>query len=181
MKRIEELWRTFRGPLLGFVRRRVKHAEDAEDLLAEVFLKLHEHAAELEEVDDMRAWLYQVTRRAIIDHYRKARGAAELTDLVDLPEEPDDDHTVELAGCVERMMASLADNDRHALATIAAGATQEEFAQREGLSPTGARSRVQRARTRLIDAFRACCRTEFDSNGRIVEWERRDPCSGDGC
>lgn len=180
MTRIEDLWRTFRTPLLAFVQKRVRHIEDAEDLLAEVFLRLHERAAELEDIADVRAWLYQVTRRAIIDHYRKARTSAELTELYDLPQEPGDDHTVELAGCIERVMESLGDADRRALTTIAAGSSQEDLAEREGLSATGARSRVQRARTKLIDAFRACCRTEFDGTGRIIDWQRRAPCDGQG-
>ena len=77
-------------------------------------------------------------------------------------------------------MASLGDEDRRALQTIATGRSQDELAELEGLSPTGARSRVQRARTRLIDAFRACCRVEFDGVGRIVDWQRRAPPGGCG-
>ena len=89
----------------------------------------------------------------------------------------------EITRCVGTLLESLQATDREALQAIAKGATQEEFASEVGLSPTGARSRVQRARSRLKDAFTTCCRIEFDGTGKVHDWHRRgtrDDC-GPSC
>ncbi|MFT4512478.1 MAG: RNA polymerase sigma-70 factor (ECF subfamily) [Planctomycetota bacterium] len=180
MSSTEELWRTFRSPLHSFVRARVRNEADAEDMLSDVFLKLHEHSADLDNVTDPRAWLYQTTRNAVIDYYRRKSSREHTEDLYDLPEKLPEDHAKELAQCVERLMQSLQEKDRQALQLIGQGVSQEELARREGLSPTGARSRVQRARARLGEAFRTCCRLEFDGVGKVIDWHKRQPCDPDG-
>ena len=176
MTSTEQLWRAFRAPLHSFVRTRIRNEADAEDMLSDVFLTLHEHSADLDEVADPRAWLYRTTRNAVIDYYRRNKGTEQSADLYDLPEELPDEHDKELVQCVERLMESLQEKDREALQLIGRGMSQEDLAQREGLSPTGARSRVQRARSRLGDAFRTCCRLEFDGVGRVIDWHKRHPC-----
>ncbi len=180
MNSTEELWRTFRAPLHRFVSARVHHEADAEDLLSEVFLKLHEHSVDLGGVTDPRSWLYRITRNAVIDYYRRKTSGESTADLFDLPEQLPEDHGKDLAQCVERLMESLQGKDRRALQLIGQGVSQEELARREGLSPTGARSRVQRARTRLGDAFRACCRLEFDGVGRVIDWHKHQACDPNG-
>jgi len=179
MTDIEQLWQTFREPLGAFLRKRVPQ-DDAEDLLGDVFLKLYEHTEELQQVQDPRAWLYRITRNAVVDRYRRGRHEHPVDELYDLPADLDEDHATELAQCVERLMLSLPEADQRALHLVAEGVSQEELAQREGLSPTGARSRVQRARKKLGEAFRACCRLEFDGVGRVIDWRRHgDPSPGD--
>ncbi|MFT4841730.1 MAG: RNA polymerase sigma-70 factor (ECF subfamily) [Planctomycetota bacterium] len=175
MTSTEELWRTFRSPLHRFVRARVRNEADAEDVLSDVFLKLHEHSADLDSVTDPRAWLYRTTRNAVIDYYRRKTTSEPTADLYDLPAQLPDTHEKELAQCVARLMESLQEKDREALQLIGQGMSQEELARREGLSPTGARSRVQRARARLGEAFRACCRLEFDGAGKVIDWYKRQP------
>ena len=56
--------------------------------------------------------------------------------------------------------------------------SQQEVADRLGLSLSGAKSRIQRGRSRLRDQLLACCHLEFDHHGNIVDYERRGACSG---
>jgi RNA polymerase sigma-70 factor (ECF subfamily) len=60
------------------------------------------------------------------------------------------------------------------------GKTQRELAEVQGLSLSGAKSRVQRARVRLRERLEACCTFAFDAHGGIVAYEprRRDECRG---
>ncbi|MDX9958648.1 MAG: RNA polymerase sigma factor SigZ, partial [Spirochaetia bacterium] len=60
------------------------------------------------------------------------------------------------------------------------GKTQGEVAQVQGLSLSGAKSRVQRGRALLKDMLAACCRIEFDHNGRLYDYEIKGK-SCDGC
>jgi RNA polymerase sigma-70 factor (ECF subfamily) len=46
--------------------------------------------------------------------------------------------------------------------------SQQEVADRLGLSLSGAKSRIQRGRAMLKDVLDLCCRFEFDRQGGIV-------------
>jgi RNA polymerase sigma-70 factor (ECF subfamily) len=78
-ERFEALWEAYSRQLLAFIRRRVADEADAEDLLQEVFLRIHTHLCCLPELGKVKSWVYQITRNAIIDYYR-------LTPHEELPE-----------------------------------------------------------------------------------------------
>jgi RNA polymerase sigma factor (sigma-70 family) len=56
--------------LFGFIRGRVNSDEDAEDILQEVWYQLS-NVVDVNEIDQMSGWLFQVARNKIIDKYRK--------------------------------------------------------------------------------------------------------------
>jgi RNA polymerase sigma factor (sigma-70 family) len=56
--------------LFGFIRGRVKSDEDAEDILQEVWYQLS-NVVDVNEIEQMSGWLFQVARNKIIDKYRK--------------------------------------------------------------------------------------------------------------
>ena len=82
------MWSAYRDELLAFTRRRLHDDEAAEDLVQDVLMKGYSERERLRDRARLRAWLYQVTRNAIIDHYRRARPAEALPDdLADAGEE----------------------------------------------------------------------------------------------
>ena len=149
----ERVWETFHVPLQQFIRRRVSDDATAEDLLQDVFLNIHQHVDTLRDVKKLESWIYQVTRNAIIDYYRSTRATTSLEEpeALQLPEDlPDEDVISELFPSVRAMVMSLPAQDRQALIlTEYQGLTQKELAERLGLSLSGAKSRVQRARAKL--------------------------------
>lgn len=174
----EQAWEAFHTPLYQFIRRRVADEATAEDLLQEAFLKIHCTRASLRDARRLEIWIYQITRNVIIDYYRSHHQAMiSLDDLekLDLPEElPDDDIVGELLPCVRAMVLALPDQDRQALVlTEYQGLTQKELGERLGLSLSGAKSRVQRAREKLKQEVLACCHFELDRRGHILNYQRR--------
>src|SRR5215217_8901102 len=107
----EDTRRELHTRVLGFVSRRVRSREDAEDIAQEVMLRIHRHSADLEHVDRMAAWVYRIAANAIADHYRRpARRelpSGQATDVFELESEPPpvaaedsaDDVRRELAAC----------------------------------------------------------------------------------
>lgn len=67
------------------------------------------------------------------------------------------------------MIRSLPDGYREAvqLAEIEEQ-TQQDVADRLGLSLSGAKSRIQRGRAMLKDVLEACCSFELDGRGRVM-------------
>lgn len=69
--RLEETITQNRQKLLAFLRRRVDDAEEAEDMLQDVFLKASENLNSLAPVSDIMAWLWRAVRNRVVDYYRK--------------------------------------------------------------------------------------------------------------
>ena len=175
---VEQVWETFHAPLLHFIQRRVSDPATAEDIRQDVFLKVHARITTLQNVDKLPSWLYQITRNAIADYYRQRR--PELGVPETLPaEEDEDEREVErvLALSVKIMLNDLPDIYREALVlTEYEGLTQKELAERLGISLSGAKSRVQRARQMLKQMLLDCCHFEFDRRGAIIDYQPRCTC-----
>ena len=77
-------WDELREPLLAFIARRTPDRDTAEDILQDVLLRIHRHADELEHSSAVRAWIFQIARNAIADHYRRAAVRREQPAGVDL-------------------------------------------------------------------------------------------------
>lgn len=59
--------------LFNFIRKRVKSTLDAEDILQDVFYQLVRVSEEVNTIEKMNAWLFQVARNRITDLYRKKK------------------------------------------------------------------------------------------------------------
>ena len=59
--------------LLDFIRRRIPDADDAEDILQDVFFQLIENARLFKPIEDVGAWLFTVARNKITDRFRKKK------------------------------------------------------------------------------------------------------------
>jgi RNA polymerase sigma factor (sigma-70 family) len=67
----QETFRKERGKLLNFIRGKVTSAEEAEDILQEVFYQFVAGFESIESLDRVTSWLYSVARNKIIDGYRR--------------------------------------------------------------------------------------------------------------
>ena len=174
----EQVWETFNLPLQQFIRRRVRDQHSAEDILQDVFLKIHTHIDTLRTQDRLTSWIYQITRNAIADYYRAQRPTAELAETLPVADElADDDVVRELSPCVSAMVAALPEVYREALhLTEYQGLSQKALSERLGISFSGAKSRVQRARTKIKDQLLDCCHFQFDHAGRIIDYQSRRAC-----
>lgn len=70
---ISDVYQQYRSPLKGFVSKRVKSEEDAEDILQNVFYKLSKLDLIENPIEEISGWLYSVARNQIIDRSRKKR------------------------------------------------------------------------------------------------------------
>lgn len=162
------IWNDFKQALYAYIRARISDKEAAEDILQEVFIKIHLKSGSLKERDKLTSWLYQITRNTIIDYYRKKK----LTHNVAVFEKGTDTDIASddrLFACVRPFMNSLSRDYRRALYLTTYGKlSQKEYAQQEQISYTAAKSRVQRARRKLKELMVSCCAIEADKYGNII-------------
>ena len=172
----ERVWRDFSDRLRGFISRRVP-PDAVDDLLSDVFIKVHARIDTLEDETRLAPWLFQITRNTLADYYRRRRPTAPLEGIDGVEAEDDYDAAEMIAASLHDLVDNLPEKYREALSlTEFEGLTQAEMGERLGLSVSGAKSRVQRARGLLRDELLACCHFEFDRRGRVIDYEPRPRC-----
>jgi RNA polymerase sigma-70 factor, ECF subfamily len=124
--------------------------------------------------------VWRITRNTIIDHFRRGRPGESLPTDLAVPSEQNT-QLPDLGPCVRRFVGELSKAYREALVlTEWQGLTQEEVAKKLGLSISGAKSRVQRARIQLKELLLDCCRFELDRRGNVLDMQpRQKKCAAD--
>jgi RNA polymerase sigma-70 factor (ECF subfamily) len=163
-------WREFHPRLRRYVNARIGNRADAEDILQDVFLRVHQRLDSLRSEENLRAWIFRVAHNAVIDHLRR-RGPETPADGAE-PASHNSAHTSsshDLTPCLGPAMDQLPKNYRQALQlTDLGGLTQKAAADVLDLSFSGMKSRVQRGREKLKSLLEDCCDIEVDRYGNVL-------------
>lgn len=204
----ERLWREVHERLTAFVAQRVREPADVADIVQTVFLRVHRHLGSVEDGSRLLPWLFQITRNAIVDHYRSPTRRREVSLPADDAARPDaggpdarssdgefghfaaaeaeDTALAELSSCVRPMVERLPDQYRDALTLVELeGRSQVDAAALRGLSISGMKSRVQRGRAMLRESLLACCEVSSGATGGVLDFAPRRSsacgCGAGGC
>jgi RNA polymerase sigma-70 factor (ECF subfamily) len=184
---LETVWARVGASMERFVRRRVRDPHQADDVVAEIMLRIHRNLGSLDDRERLTAWVFRIARNAIADHHRRH---ARHRDVAAAEPEPEADAGAdawledqaatlsELAMCIRPLVEALPGDYRRALVlTDLDGRSQVDAARMEGISVSGMKSRVQRGRRQFAALVRQCCDVTTDSRGELVDFELRT----DGC
>ncbi len=170
---------TVAAAVRAFVRRRVTHPQDAEDITQEALLRLYRNVEELRDVGAFDGWMYRIARNAIADHHRSGQRRpvpvdTSDTDIVDVVDEAEEPADALLTACLRTLLGRVPDGYRQALELTDLGdLTQEQAAAEFGLSTSGMKSRVQRGRRLLRAEITHCCQVSLDGHGGIADVDIR--------
>ena len=191
---VNELWMQVHQRLRTFIARRVPTEIEADDILQDVFLRMHRRLDSLKDPRRVVSWVFQITRNVIADYYRApnrrrevAAGlASDMEETHSTPAPPplpasgeSADVRNELAGCLRPIIEQLSNPYREAVTLVELdGLTQQAAAKRLGLSLSGMKSRVQRGRRQLKHLIEECCIIQLDSRRSITDYTvRAQECS----
>jgi RNA polymerase sigma-70 factor (ECF subfamily) len=185
----QEIWNEFNQDLSRFIKGRVRDIHDTEDILQDVFRKIHISIHNLSEESKIQSWIYQITRNAITDYYRaNAKRKEALTFFEDemyLIEEVDEASNLNkvVSGWLKCIVQAMDEKYREAILLTELGdLTQKELAERLGISVSGAKSRVQRGREKIKEMLLDCCHIERDRLGNVIDYRRKTPdCNCSTC
>lgn len=156
-RRFEALFSAHSTPILGYLLRRVDSAEDAADLMAEVFTVAWRRIHRAPEGDEARLWLYGIARNVLANHRRGRARRGRLADRLreQLAIRADTGHS-NGDDRVRNALATLPERDQEIL-TLSAWEqlAPGEIATVLGLTAVNARARLSRARARLRTALAA--------------------------
>ena len=173
----EKIWEEFYSKLRRFILKRVLKEDVADDILQEVFIKIHTHIGSLKDKSKLQSWIYQITRNTIADYYRDQKPIGELQEAIDASADLSDDDADELASCINTLLDCLPENYRKALIlTEYQGLSQKEMGEKLGISLSGAKSRVQRARKRLKDMLLECCHQQLAQRTIAIDYQAQCDC-----
>ena len=123
---VKDIWQEVHRRLRTFIARRVANEAEVEDILQEVFLRLHRRLDSLKDPRRLVSWVFQITRHAIADFYRAperkrevpAGLAADIEAAHPATAQPLTGLTAdsgqlreELAACMRPMIAQLSDRE----------------------------------------------------------------------
>ena len=100
----EAIYRDYHGKVSGYIRSKINSPQDAEDITADVFLKVYEKLDTFDETKaSLSTWIYTITQNTLTDYFRTRKVFAEI------PETIEDDISVEEEVCNAEILETLAD------------------------------------------------------------------------
>ena len=180
----EDIWRELSDRLRQFILSKISSSADAEDVLQGVFVRIHENLDKLRDEQRLDSWVFQITRNAIVDFFRRGEKQEILKDPAWISEfsvQTDEENVnYAIAKCLASMLALLPEDQKRAVRMYEMEElSQKDIAERESISLSGAKSRIQRGRKKLQEILRDSCLFELDKLGNVVRCELRPEASCD--
>ena len=150
-ERLEALFEAHHRVLLAYAARRCATLDDAEDVVAEVFVVAWRRLETVPEGDAAVLWLYGVARRTVANHRRGGARQARLRDRMKAttPRPPVTDVPTDDGAALEAL-ARLSSSDQELLRLVAwEELTHAEIAQVLDISVNAVAIRLHRARQRF--------------------------------
>ena len=173
-----EIWKNYRLQLFNYIKRQVHDPHDAKDILQEVFIKAQTRKHEVKDYSRMAGWMFSITRNAIVDHYRKGKKEQHVKENIIEAEIPDQTYNACVGNCLRQLIFTLPEPYREALIKAdMENIPQTELASALGITHSGVKSRVQRARKMLRDKLTKLYKIETDCYGNVLVCEDKVPCN----
>lgn len=170
------VWSNVQEKLKGFVFKYTKDKAITDDIVQDVFLKVHDKVDQLKESEKLVSWIFQIARNTVTDYFRKK---GRVINSMDIDWETESKSLNDcVSTCLQDMMTTLPEKYRHALElTELKNLSQLELAKELNISYSGAKSRVQRARQILKEKMNSAYLIKFDAYGNVTVCENRGPCA----
>lgn len=174
-KSIEILYEQFRKPLLRYITYKVNDRYVAEEILNDVFLKVSNSIATLEEKTKIQSWIYKIASNQIIDYYRKHKDI-----LLDIEENfivanNDADNVYkELECCLSSFLEQLPKQYSDSIKSVYFDElTQQEYAQKNNLNISTVKSHIKRGKESMKIFFEKCCEFEKDKFNNLADFSKK--------
>lgn len=170
----EQVWREMSDRLRQFVRSRVRSPADVDDILQEVFLRIHQKLDSLRTTERLESWVFQIARNAVVDHFRRSPVSHQTVSDIAVASPTALDSNAEVSRCVAALIEQLPHDQKKAVSLYELhGVPQAAIAEQESISLSAVKSRIQRGRKKIESMLRECCRFQLDVRGNVLEIERQ--------
>lgn len=170
---LEMAWREYSDKLLSYILNKINSTEDAEDVLAEVFLKLAKQTELTRIPHKLPNWLYRTTRNSIIDYYRTKKPFDPLPDNL-IQNTPSVETMAVLSRCLMPIIDELPQLYRlPIIKSEIEEKTMKQVSEELGLSLPAVKSRILRGRKKLKQAMSRRCTFYYDEEGQLTDYKEK--------
>jgi len=169
----EELWAIYSSSLKTYIMKHVPDKFEAEDILQEVGIRMQKNVNKIKDITNIEAWLYRIAYNLIVDYFRRANKYTLIEDIdeISVPDVPEQENYKETAECLLKLLEYLPATYKEAIIeSDYNGEKQSILGQKWGLSNSGSKTRVQRARKKLKAVLLSCCEVKSDNAGNIIDF-----------
>jgi RNA polymerase sigma-70 factor (ECF subfamily) len=172
----QKIWNDFNDELYFFILKKVKNKDIASDIFQNTFLKIHKNLPQLKKVEKTRAWIFQIARNEIANHFNKESiYAAELNTNEEITLQK-----YRHICCFDKFIDNLPEIYRQVIELVyIKGQKQKEAANALKISLENVKARIRRAKDILKKNFNECCKYEFDENGKLIGEPNCSICSSE--
>jgi len=174
------IWDNYADDVKRFIFSKTKNNDLTDDLVQEVFIKVHTKIATLNDVEKLRSWLFTIAKNTVLDHFRVSKNNTNLQeDTIEIEDEgntPSKEHSEE--DCLYGIVTKLPKKYRDPLfmADIK-GMKQLVIAEVLKLPLPTVKSQIQRARKMIAKGYMDCCGFELNDKGFLVgEIRSKEEC-----
>lgn len=171
-----QIWETYSEDVKRFIFSKVKDAQITDDLVQEVFIKVHTKMTSLQEESKVKSWLFSIARNTALDYFRKVQVevALENKDVTD----KDENYSHTEKDCLPGIIKNLPKKYRDPLfLSDIKGLKQAEIAAQLKLPLATVKSQIQRGRKMIMQGYMDCCDYKLNEKGFLVgEVKDRKQC-----
>lgn len=175
---INEVIDEFYNYIKNFTLKKVQDETVAEDIVQEVMMKLVESHHNNTKITNCKAWLFQVTRNTIYDHFKKENTSLNINNENFLTDKESNQFELSVYDFMVPMIQFLPKKYAEPLYwSDIDSIPQKEIAEKLNISHTATKMRIQRARIKLRELFVECCDITFDHKGNFVSCTVKEYCT----
>lgn len=162
----QNIWNTFNDELYFFILKRVKNKNDTNDIFQNTFLKIHKNLDKLKNEEKVKAWIFQIARNEIINHFNKE--AIYTEEERNTNKEIPQDINEEIC-CFDRFITDLPKIYQDVIELVyIKGLKQKDVASTLNISLENVKARIKRSKDILKENFKACCKYDLDKKGNLI-------------
>lgn len=172
----KQIWKTYSDDLKRFIFSKVKNDAVADDILQDVFVKIHTKLNTLQDVSKLKSWLFSIARYSVLDYFKTNNKTFEIANFETQTQIKQSTHTEK--ECLYGILKSLPKKYREPLfLSDIKGLKQADIAKQLQLTLPTVKSQIQRARKMVAQGFMDCCGFVENDNGVLVgEIQEKEDC-----
>lgn len=177
-RNFQQIYDRFGNRIRRFVSQKVSDSEYIDDLVQDIFLKIHNHIDELDDHEKLDRWVFRIAKNRVIDYYR-THGKEHVSDFAEPVASPGEltEYDLVFSNDIREWIDRLPETYRQVIKmTELENRKYAEVAGELSLSVPAVKSRVLRGRYQLKQMLLKCCHFEFDRRGGIADCEPKKYC-----
>lgn len=172
-----EIWQEHNDQLLSFIKKRIVNQENAEDMLQDVYIKLHKNIHKLRDEQKIVPWIYQVVRNTLNDCYRKCgrENYVEFNEKhIELDIKEENNLNDEVISSMKRIIEELPSKSGEIVKLYEfEDMSHQDLSDKLGINLNTSKSRLKRARNKLKKQLDECCVFQLDKFGNVLDYQKK--------